>query len=113
MERVKLFQAGSPVKLKIVGTIDADVESQWHELFHRDRMRGEWFDNTEHLVSEINRVCEDGCASAEDYNDLYMSNIAKLSHYKDMVMIHKDHVDPAKIKMWDELDRMTRPEYAA
>lgn len=43
--RLKALQTGQPWKLEILRTVDGDMwlESWYHQLFHRERMNGEWF----------------------------------------------------------------------
>lgn len=55
--RIQSLQTGSPVPLKIIGTIAGgqDVEKKLHEMFSRDHSHGEWF----HMSEEIDRFIKE------------------------------------------------------
>lgn len=49
-ERLAALQTGSPVELRIVGLLHGNREREMHERFKDDRLHGEWFNPSRHLV---------------------------------------------------------------
>jgi hypothetical protein len=70
--RVKELQTGSPVKLKLLGTIKCksewhseQLEKRIHDLFYKQRRRGEWFTLGAKDVSRIHELIADESAKVE------------------------------------------------
>lgn len=72
--RLKKLQTGNVKELKLINLIEGDyeIESKLHEIFHRYRVRGEWFNLPEYYLS-INK---------EDVNDIY--DLIKPLSYKSL-----------------------------
>lgn len=70
--RLMELQVGSPVKLKMLGTVRcrsrahaASVERLAHNLFHKQRRRGEWFHLSRNHLAQIKSLIE-RAAEAEE-----------------------------------------------
>lgn len=78
--RLTALSKSSPVEMWLVGYIDTTVyiddylflEAQLHRKFHKDRVRGEWFDPSENVrrwVAKINALQASG-VPADIFNTL-------------------------------------------
>lgn len=63
--RLEELQTGSPVKLKLLGTVRCksdghakSVERYAHNIFHKQRRRGEWFHLSKKHLAQIKRLIE-------------------------------------------------------
>ncbi len=54
--RLSAIQTGNPNELTLLGVMDGDeaTERDWHSRYVEDRIRGEWFSESDDLLAEIN-----------------------------------------------------------
>jgi hypothetical protein len=71
VERMKALQTGSPFKLKMLGSVKCkselhalQVERPAHDIFRKQRRRGEWFRLSQKHTAMIKSLIEK-CASTE------------------------------------------------
>lgn len=69
--RLAELQVGSPVKLKLLGTVKCkseqharSVERLAHNIFHKQRRRGEWFRLSEKHYAQIRSLIERAASAA-------------------------------------------------
>ncbi len=61
--RLRGLQTASPTKLKLIGVLNGDVESNYHQAFAHLRVSGEWFQFNEHELLTLREIlfgAEDG-----------------------------------------------------
>ena len=65
LERLQKLQTGSPVKLELLGTVKCrddsharSVEKLAHNLFYKQRRRGEWFHLSRKHLGQIKSLIE-------------------------------------------------------
>lgn len=76
--RLKKLQTGSPIKLKLLGTVKCNseaharqVEKLAHNIFHKQKRRGEWYKLSKKHISQIESLIKTAAArQAEMKNDL-------------------------------------------
>ncbi len=61
--RLRALQSGHPYTLSILATVEGGyaAERRYHERFAAHRLRGEWFDCTDDIRTEINRLAPRHC----------------------------------------------------
>jgi len=73
--RLRDLQVGSPVQLKMLGKVKCrddsharPVEKLAHNLFHKQRKRGEWFRLSEGHIRQIKSLIEVAAARQMDFS---------------------------------------------
>lgn len=110
-DRMKMFQTGSPIELKLVGILEGDHEREWHDCYKWARLHGEWFMDMPDLIEDINESCEGGCATGEDLNELVLASVAKIEHLREKIWTWKENIKPSVIRRWKHLDKVCAPGY--
>jgi hypothetical protein len=71
-DRLQKLQTGSPVKLELLGTVKCrddshakSIEKLAHNIFHKQRRRGEWFHLSRKHVAQVKSLIE--AAAARQY----------------------------------------------
>lgn len=64
--RLKALQTGNPNRLRIVLTVDSDVENLFHTCFKNYRRVCEWFDLPKGYLDIVIKICEENGLNYKD-----------------------------------------------
>ena len=83
--RIDTLQLGNPEKLKLLKTVEGSVsgEKEIHRRFSKDKIRGEWFNPTDELLSFIAKIGS-SYTSIKEKRYLYQALNATERFYKDI-----------------------------